>query len=325
MLLVKTNNRISLFGSSSDYPSWIEKHGGISLNFTINKSSYITLKKLPEFFEFKSKISYSEIECVKHHSDIQHKVIRNALEYMGIEEGIDLCHLADIFSKSGLGSSSTFAVALMHALSVWRGLYWSKQKLAKETSYLEQVLCKETIGFQDTLAASYGSCNKFIYHTSGDISVYPICMSKEFEQEFEKWSMLFFTGIQREAHSIAKQYVPNLLMMENIQKRMMELAHIGYDALLEEDLPKVMSTLDSTWAEKKKISDSISNPQIDKYYHIVKEGGGSGKILGAGGGGSLFVMAPPDRHYEIKQSLGLVEIPFKISHEGSKVLFYEPS
>jgi D-glycero-alpha-D-manno-heptose-7-phosphate kinase len=321
VIITRSPNRCTLFGSSTDLKEWSSIHGGISINFAINKYSYITLKSLPKFFDYKTKVSYSEIECVKNHEDIKHNVIRNALLMMDIHDGLDIVHMSDLFSKCGLGSSSSFSVALLQALSIWKGEYWNKTKLASEAYRLEHDICKENIGTQDQLASCTGGLNRFDYYPNGDITTTPIFLSRNFLNYFQECCLLLFTGIHRSAHQITSKYVPSLLEKEREQKRMIEIAYEGHKALLDGQIEKVGKLLNETWEEKRKISDIISTPEIDYWYDTAKQHAWGFKLLGAGGGGSILILADPSQHATIKSKLNLVEIPFKIDWNGSKILY----
>lgn len=323
MIITRSPVRVSLYGSSSDLPEWWLQHGGISINFAINKYSWICLKELPPFFDYTTKLTYSEVETVNDKRDIKHRVIRHALEYMDVE-GIDLVHQADLFSKCGLGSSSAFATCLMHALSVWKGQFWSKDKLAREVKHLEQNLLKEKIGEQDRMASIYAGLNRFDYYPSGDMTVTPIFTQRDFMSYFESCCLLFFTGIQREAHKITQSY-PSLLERERQQFRMIDIAKEGHSELLRGNIERIGALLNETWEEKRQISQNITCNEIDSYYNISKEYAWGFKLLGAGGGGSILILADPSRHAQIKRSLGLVQIPFKIDWNGSKVLYVNES
>lgn len=320
MIITRTPVRFTLFGSSTDYKEWWSNHGGLSINCAINKYSWITLKQLAPFFDFKSKFSYSDIETVKSHREIKHNIIREALLYLNIHDGIDLVHQSDLFSKCGLGSSSTFAVCLMHTLSAWSNEFWTKKELATSTSHLEQVILKEKVGMQDTLSAAYGGLNRFDYYPNGDITVTPIFLNRDFLSYFEKCVMLFFTGVQREAHSIVSNY-PSLLDKEKEQFSMMDIAKEGYAALQKGNLEEVGHLLNLTWQEKRKISTNISTETVENAYNICKGRAWGFKLMGAGGGGTILVLADPTQHQHIEQSLGLTRIHFKIDWNGSKILY----
>lgn len=319
MIITKTPNRCTLFGSSTDLKEWRSVHGGISVNFTINKFSWLAMKSLPPFFEYKSKFSYSEIECVKSHSEVQHRIIREALKYLNIKEGIDLSHMADIFSKSGLGSSSSFTVCLLNTLSRWKKIYWSKKDLAEHTMRFEESIGE--YGCQDILSAVYGGLNIFRYYPDGQVKVEPLFLCSNKMNKLQSNMMLFFTGQSRHAREVSSKYAPTILEKSTQQFEFMRLAEVGAEALCRVDIDEIADVLNQTWEVKRQVSDVISNPQIDQYYGICRKWGAGFKLIGSGSGGSILVVG--GEQDKIREELGLIEIPFKITHEGSTVLYHE--
>lgn len=322
MIIVRTPNRATLFGSSTDYPNWYKVHGGISVNFAINKYSWFCCKNLPPFFEYNSKVSYSEVESVNHISEIKHNIIREALTYMGVHN-VDLVHQSDLFSKCGLGSSSSFAVGLMHLLSSIKGEFWSKWKLAHETIKLEQDILKENVGLQDTIAATFGGLNHIDYWPNGNITITPIFLNGNFMNEFENSALLLFTGTQRVAHNICGKYIPTLLEKEQQQLRMIEIAKEGIEQFKKENIEKIGNLLNLTWEEKRQISPEISNPQIDDIYKLSKKYAWGFKLMGAGGGGTILMLAPKENHQKIIEESKLLQIPIRIDFNGSKILYFK--
>ena len=321
MIITRTPNRATLFGSSTDYQNWFNIHGGISVNFAINKYSWFCCKKLPPFFDYTSKVSYSEVESVKHISQIKHNIIREALIYNDIHN-IDLVHQSDLFSKCGLGSSSSFAVGLMHTLSSMKGEFWSKWKLANETIKLEQDILKENVGLQDTLAASFGGLNQIDYYNNGSITVTPIFLNGDFMKYFEESILLLFTS-PRIAHQVCGKYIPSLLEKEKQQFRMMDIAKEGVNELKLGNMEKVGNLLNLTWEEKRQISPEISNDVIDNVYNLSKKHAWGFKLMGAGGGGTILILAPKEKHQQIIEESELLNIPVRIDFNGSKILYFK--
>jgi D-glycero-alpha-D-manno-heptose-7-phosphate kinase len=319
VIITRTPCRATLFGSSTDHPSYFKEHGGISVNFAINKYSWMSVKKLNKFFDYNSKFSYSEVECVKNHSEIKHNIIRSAVQFLGIKEGIDLVHQSDIFSRAGIGSSSTFAVALINTLSAYRGEFLDKSEISRRTIYLEQEILRENVGLQDTICATYGSILNINYHTNGHFSVNPIFMSGSDLENFQDHLLLLFTGEFRTSHDIQAKYKHSLLEKENQHKRMVEIANAGIQALQNGNIKEVGRLLNATWEEKRQI---IGPQSVDTLYEISLANGAYGfKLLGAGGGGSILILVPPEKREKVKKSLGLMEIDIKIDYDGSKILY----
>jgi len=321
LIISRTPNRATLFGSSTDYPNWYKLHGGISVNFAIDKYSWFCCKKLPSFFDYTSKISYSEVDCVNHISEIKHNIVREALVYKDVHN-VDLVHQSDLFSKCGLGSSSSFAVGLMHTLSSMRGEFLSKWKLAKETINLEQNILKENVGVQDTLAASFGGLNQIDYFVNENITVTPIFLNKDFMQYFEDSILLLFTS-QRIAHNVCGKYIPTLLEKEKQQLRMIEIARDGVEELRSGNIENVGSLLNLTWEEKRQISPEISTDVIDGIYELSKKHAWGFKLMGAGGGGTILILAPKHKHKKIIEESKLLNIPVRIDYNGSKILYFK--
>lgn len=323
-LLSSSPLRVSLFGSSTDYNSWSDIHGGISVNFTINKYVYVSIKELLPFFSYKSSFSYSKIERVNDHSDIEHNVIRECLKQFRVDTGVDFIHQSDLFSGCGLGSSSAFTVCVINAINSWLHNHLSKEKLAELSINMEQNILRENVGKQDVLASVYGGFNVFRYLKNGKIVREPIYLSRSFSNYLISCSMLFYTGVSRRANDVAGKYV-NLLVEKTAQQLLlMELAEAGVAALKSEDFNKIVNLLNETWRVKKTISEEIETPTVKLIHDLVSTHDSVGfKLCGAGGGGVIYCIAPPKFRVMIRQnllSLGLVEIPFDFEYNGSRVI-----
>lgn len=328
MIVSRTPYRISFFGGGSDYPDYYLKNGGKTLGVTIDKYSYLNIRKLPPFFDFKYRVVYSKQESVKHISDIVHPSVRETLKYLNLEYGLSINHDGDIPARSGMGSSSAFTVGLLNGINALNGKISSKEYLAKQAIYIEQQLIKENVGSQDQTFAAYGGLNLIEFLQNGEIVVNPIILNENRMKTLENNIMLFFSGISRFSSDIAKDQVQNInINMENITL-MKSLVDEAYTILIsDESLDKFGELLNYTWKLKKKLSNNITNPTIESMYNkALKAGAIGGKLLGAGGGGFMAFYVPLEKQLDVKNALKeYLHIPFKFDFDGSKIIVYEPS
>jgi D-glycero-alpha-D-manno-heptose-7-phosphate kinase len=327
MIISRTPYRISFFGGGTDYPDWYKKHGGAVLATTVNKYCYISCRYLPPFFKHRFRVAYSKIEDVETVDEIMHPAVREALRHMKIDDGLEVHNDGDLPARSGIGSSSSFSVGLLHALHALKGRMPSKKQLAEEGMYLEHDLLKETVGCQDQIMAAYGGFNHITFHTSGGFSVRPMTLSHERIREFESHLMLFYTGIERTASDIADSYVGEI---QNKEQELMPLGKLVEDsiALLNSDneLSPFGELLHQAWQLKRSLSTKVSNPAIDAIYEEARAAGAiGGKLLGAGGGGFLLLFIRPAYQERVRKKLHrLLHVPFRFEFAGSQIIFHEP-
>ena len=210
MIITRTPFRISLFGGGTDYPGWYREHGGAVLSTTIDKYCYITARYLPPFFEHQFRVVYSRIESTNRIEEIEHPSVRATLNFMNFQRGVEIHHDGDLPARSGMGSSSSFTVGLLNALHALQGHMATKEQLANESIMVEQDLLKENVGSQDQVNAAYGGFNRITFHTSGEISVRPVIIPPDRQDELTSHLMLFYTGIKRTADKVAGEYVASL-------------------------------------------------------------------------------------------------------------------
>lgn len=210
MIITRTPFRISFFGGGTDYPGWYRQHGGAVLATTIDKYCYITCRHLPPFFEHKHRIVYSHIENVTHNDEIQHPAVRAVLNWSGIDEGLEIHHDGDLPARSGLGSSSSFTVGLLHALKALHGQMANKQGLARDAIHVEQNVIGENVGSQDQVSAAFGGFNRIEFNCNDSFDVSPVILSKQRQSELHSHLMLCFTGFSRIASEVAKSKIENL-------------------------------------------------------------------------------------------------------------------
>lgn len=326
MIIVKTPFRISFFGGGTDYPDWYLRHGGQVLSTSINKYCYVSLRNLPPFFDHKFRICYSKVEHVSSVCEIQHRAIKAILNDYSIKDGLEIHCDADLPAQSGIGSSSTFAVCLAHALDVYSGKVRSKMELAEYATYVERELLGDTVGVQDQLAAAVGGLNHFEFARTGDIKRTPVAISAERLRELESHLMLFFTGFSRSASLIASKKVSSFEEKQDELIRIGEFVDEGLDLLKSEtSMTEFGRLMDEAWKFKRSISKAVSTPEVDEMYDLaIRAGAIGGKLIGAGGGGFLLLVVPQDSRCDVSKALkDLIHVPFETEHNGSQILVYE--
>lgn len=329
MIITRTPFRISFFGGGTDYPAWYREHGGAVLATSINKYCYISCRHLPPFFEHKHRIVYSSIENVQKVNEIKHPVVRAVLDTMHVEEGLEIHHDGDLPARSGLGSSSSFTVGLVHAIEGMRGKLASKEQLAGRAIDIEQNVIGEHVGSQDQVSAAFGGFNKIEFHPNDSFEVQPVILSNHRKKELKDHLMLFFTGFSRIASEIAKTEIDNMKNRQRELEFMRALVDQGIALLQEQEVPieEFGKLLHINWQYKRSLSDRVSTPEIDKIYEAAMDAGAiGGKILGAGGGGFMLVFARPEKQAAIRERLSsLVHVPFDFEDTGSRVVLYQPN
>lgn len=326
MIITQTPFRMSFFGGGTDFSGFYNEHGGAVISTTFDKYAYVTVRHLPPFFDYKTHLTYSKEEKVNSNSEIVHPAIRNAMEWLDMQE-IRMTYEADLPARSGLGTSSSFAVGMLSAFYALKGKYADKRKLADDAIYLERELCKEAGGIQDQIAASFGGLNRINFTRDG-YSVNPVIISPERKIELNDHLMLFFTGFSRFSSDIQKGTEKS---MKHKTQQLIEMYHLVDDAekiLTDKNasLDEFGKLLDYTWKLKRGISSGISTGSIDEQYDkAIKAGALGGKLLGAGGGGFLLFYVPKEKKDAVKKALeGQMYVPFKFENEGTKIIYYGP-
>lgn len=328
MIITRTPFRISFFGGGTDYPAWIAKHGGSVLGCGINKYCYISLRYLPPFFSHRYRVVYSITETCSKASQIRHPAVKAVCSKYFPDRGVEVHHDGDLPARSGMGSSSSFAVGLLHASHALLGQMTSRMNLSKEAIHLEQSILRETVGSQDQVLASYGNLNYIRFAPAGEILVKPLTLGSSRLEDLLSHCMLFFTGTVRTSSVIAHSYVDNISTQEKYFLQLPSMVTEACSLLTGKkfDAASFGMLLHEAWKIKRAVSRKISSNRIDHLYETaLKHGAWGGKILGAGGGGFLLFFAPPERRKRIRAALQpLLEIPFEIDRLGSQVIFYEP-
>jgi D-glycero-alpha-D-manno-heptose-7-phosphate kinase len=325
MIISRTPFRISFFGGGTDFPAWYRDHGGAVLATAIDKYCYLTCRYLPPFFEHKYRILWSKSERCKTLDDITHPVIAHAVRMLSIEEGLEIHHDGDLPARSGMGSSSSFAVGLLHALYALKGMMVSREQLLADSLRLEQEILKDTVGSQDQTIAAYGGFNFVEFQTNGGISVNPVCVDASRLSELNDHLMLFFTGISRISSKISQAYVSNLPVKEQALIKMRQIVDAAIGILRGHGgLDEFGRLLHESWLIKKTFSDSVSNARCDEIYETARAAGAiGGKVLGAGGGGFMLFFAGPEKRGQIREKLkNLVHVPFRFEPTGSQIIYY---
>ena len=325
MIIVQTPFRMSFLGGGTDIPQYYEKYGGSVLSTTFNKYCYHTIKWFPPFFPYKNKLTYSKIEEFNLPEEVCHPAVREALKLLKMQN-LHITYDADLPAKSGLGTSSSFAVGLLNGLHSLKGEFVDKMTLAKEAIHLERELCQEAGGIQDQLAVSFGVLNKYTFDSTG-IDVKPLIISKERKQNLSSNLMLFFTGFTRFSSEIITEQIKNTEKKLQELHEMVSLVNEGEKILTGNgNLNDFGYLLDYTWKLKCSLSNNISSDGIDAIYQRAKKAGAiGGKLLGAGGGGFMLLFVEVDKQEQVKQELSeFLYIPFEFETSGTKVIYYKP-
>jgi D-glycero-alpha-D-manno-heptose-7-phosphate kinase len=327
MIISRTPFRISFFGGGTDYPSWYKQNGGAVLSTSFDKYCYITCRELPPFFDHKYRIAYSKVENTNSIIEIEHPAVRAVLGEMGFDHGLEVHCDADLPARSGLGSSSSFVVGMLHSLSALQGKRVTKDWLAQEAIRIEQEVLRENVGSQDQAAAAYGGFNVIHFQNDGSLKVEPLVLPAQRKQSLNDHLMLFFTGFSRISSEIAKAQVANMVNKSAELHRMRAMVDQGVEILCNrQDICTFGELLHSGWMHKRAMSDQVSNSSIDALYDTARKAGAiGGKLLGAGGGGFMLMFVSPEKQSAVREALSeLIYVPFKFETAGSQVIYYEP-
>lgn len=324
MIITQAPFRMSFFGGGTDFPGFYEKHGGSVISTTIDKYCYVNVRHLPPFFEYRNSITYSQREQVHSVEEIRHPAIREAMKFLDMHD-LSLTYDADLPARTGLGTSSAFAVALLMGFYSLKGKYVDKHRLAEEAIYLERELCGESGGVQDQIAAAYGGLNRIHFSKDG-FQVNPLIISQEKKHRLNQNLMMFFTGLSRFSSTIQEKHEQAIQSKERQLLEMLALVDQAEAALTGGDLDEFGRLLDYTWQLKRGVNAAVSNDAIDQIYQTAKQAGAlGGKLLGAGGGGFLLFYVQPEKQAKVRRALeNLKEIPFQFENGGARVLYYAP-
>ena len=326
MIITKTPFRMSFFGGGTDMPAFFNEHGGAVLSTTFDKYCYVTVRHLPPFFDYTSELVYSRIEQVDSIEKIEHPLVRNCIKFLDMHE-LRVNYESDLPARTGLGTSSSFAVGLLNAFYALNGKYASKKQLADEAIYVERELCKESGGWQDQIAAAFGGFNRIDFKDNG-YKVSPIIISPGRKQRLNDNLLLFFTGFSRFSSEIQKSTEAAIKDKTAQLKEMLALVNEAQEVLVNDksDLDDFGRLLDTTWRLKRQTGAKISTGSIDELYEKgIKAGALGGKLLGAGGGGFLVFYVQPEKRQAVLAAMrDLLHVPFAFENGGTQVLYYAP-
>lgn len=326
MIISRTPFRVSFFGGGTDYPAWYQEHGGAVLSCSINRYCYVAARFRPPFFPEKHRVVWSQIELADHANTLRHPSVRAVLPYLGITDGVEIQHFADLPARTGLGSSSAFTVGLLNALLNLQGHEPGAAQLADQAIHVEQTLLAETVGIQDQIQTAHGGFNYVQIARDGTYSLKPILMTGPRWNALHSYMLLFFTGIARTASGVAAAQVQNIAAgaRDRELRNMSAMAARAAEILTNGgELTEFGLMLHSAWMLKRGLSEAISTPQIDAMYEAaIKAGAMGGKLLGAGGGGFMLIFSRPEFQPAVRGALAeYLEVPFRVEFHGSRVIY----
>ena len=327
MIITRTPFRMSFFGGGTDMESFFRQHGGAVLSTTFDKYCYVNVRHLPPFFDYTTELSYARTERVRDVEEIEHPAIRNAMKMLDMH-AIRLTYEADLPARSGLGTSSSFAVGMLNAFYALKGKYADKKKLADEAIYLERVLCGEAGGWQDQIAAAYGGLNRIEFSRNGTYDVRPVIISPDRKTCLNDRLLMFFTGFTRFSSDMQKANAAGYAEKQKQLRQMYDLVDAA-ERILEDshsDLDDFGCLLDETWRLKRQTGGAITTDSIDSLYQkAVRAGALGGKLLGAGGGGFLVFYVRPEKRESVMEAMkDLLYVPFRFEDGGTRVIHYTP-
>ncbi len=325
MIITRAPLRLPLGGGGTDLPAFYSRYGGHLVSATINKYVYILVNPR---FEDSIRVSYSKTEIVDTVDEIEHPIVREAMRLVGVGRGVEIISVADMPANTGLGSSGSFTVALLHALHTFRREHLPPQELAEEAFHIEAEILGEPLGKQDQYIAALGGICAMEIDRQGQVRAQPLPTSHALAQEFENSVLLFYTGLQRRAGDVLSGQSAALTAgAPTVTKSLSLIKELGYqswEALGKGDLNRFGEIMHLHWEAKRRMSDKISGSQIDRWYSIARESGAlGGKIVGAGGGGFLMLYCENGVKPNLREAMmqqGLHEMPYHIDFEGSKVV-----
>lgn len=327
MVITKTPFRMSFFGGGTDMEIFFRENGGAVLSTTFDKYCYVTVRHLPRFFDFTTHLTYSKIEFVSKREEIQHPAIRNAMWMLDMHE-LRLIYEADLPARSGLGTSSSFAVGMLNAFYALKGKYADKKKLADEAIYLERCLCQEAGGWQDQIAASFGGFNRINFNRDGTYEVIPVIIHPDRKKQLNSNLLMFFTGFTRFSSDMQKANAVGYAEKQGQLRQMYDLVDEAKKVLEDKngDLDEFGRLLDTTWKLKRQTGGSITTNSIDTLYEKgIQAGALGGKLLGAGGGGFLLFYVQPEKQQSVKEAMReMLYVPFQFEDGGTQVIYYAP-
>ena len=330
MVITKTPIRVTFFGGGTDYPDYFRLHGGQTLGAAIDKYSYVTVNRLADLFDYSIRVSYSHTELAHGVDEIEHPAVRECLRFTNLTGGVEIHYMGDLPARTGLGTSSSFTVGLLHALYAFKGKLATPAQLAAEAVYVEQEMIRERVGVQDQYTCAHGGLVHLRCNRDGSVHVSPVPLAAGRLAELESHLMLFYTGLRRHAHQVLDEQIERTRQgaITGDLGYLSDLVDQGLGVLTGSGpLTGFGELLHEAWMTKRRLSSKISNPQIDEWYERARKAGAvGGKLLGAGGGGFLLLFARPERRADVAKALPeMREVPFSFDQTGSTLLFYRPA
>ncbi len=326
MVIARTPMRISFLGGGTDYPDYYRRHGGMTLATSIDKYTFITVKKLPWYFDHKIKVHYSALERCDTIDELKHTSVRECLRHMGVTKEIEIHYAGDLPARTGMGSSSSFTVCLLHALHALQGKFVSNSELARLAVHLEQDVMNERVGSQDQYSAALGGLRLLKFNQDDSIEHQPVVMGPGRLDELQGQLMLFYTGLTRTAHEVLDEQMQKTKAgtLDSDLQKLGDLVPKAIDVLCsDQSLDAFGELLHEGWVLKRGLSSQIASDQIGTWYESARQAGAiGGKLLGAGGGGCLLFFVPQEKQDAVRNALPeLCEIPFKFDHVGSTIVY----
>ena len=325
MIISRAPLRVSFFGGGTDYPEYFLKEGGAVLATAIDKFSYVTASPfLSHLFDYSIRVQYRQVESARRVEDIQHNVYRECLKFCGLEKDIELHTVADLPAFTGLGSSSTFTVALLHVLHSFKGEFIRPLDLAYEAIYVERHLLHDNVGCQDQVSAAVGGFNLIEFRTEHDILVRRVPLSPARLEEFQEHLFIVYTSITRKASEVVAKQLQRVSLNTETLRAMRAMVDEGWDILTSNrSLVEFGQLLHQAWEAKRSLDTGVSNSEIDTMYRQGREAGVlGGKLLGAGGGGFLLFFAPPDTHPRLHEAFPKHQtLEVRVNAPGSQIIF----
>ncbi len=320
MIISRTPFRMSFAGGGTDLAAFYQDQPGAVVTTAIDKYMYITVNR---YFDDSIILKYSRTELVASVDKIRHPILRECLRLVGISRGIEITSMADVVGGTGLGSSSSFTVGVLHALHAYKGEFRTAEELAREACEVEIGRLKEPIGKQDQYIAAYGGFQYLEFMPNGSVRVDPLICPPAAWKQLSPSLLLLYSGVTRKAGPILRRMRAGLEKRQDVLRRMCELAQEARRELQSGRVASLGEIFHEGWELKRSLADGISNPSIDRAYETARHHGVvGGKILGAGGGGFLLLFCPPAKHSAVVKALPRWrEIPFHFEPEGSKIIY----
>lgn len=325
MIVSRAPVRFSLGGGGTDLPSYSREHGGFLVAAAIDKYVFVNANRR---FYPSIRLAYSKTETVERVDQIEHRIFREALRFAKIESGIELVSVADLPANSGLGSSSSFTVALLNALHAYQREFVPTKQLAEEACHIEIDVLKEPIGKQDQYISAYGGITAFTFDKDGSVHVERLPVKEDVIDELESNLLIFYSGVERSASAVLTEQAKTVKAnKDDAVARMHRIKEIGYETkklLLEGNLDRFGELMHEHWTNKRKLAANMTDSAIDEHYEAARKAGAiGGKLMGAGGGGFFMFYVRPTEKRKVLETLhgrGLRQLRFRFDFDGARIL-----